>query len=32
MELNITLTDKGVARVRDVLGYAFHFIKMLQDN
>jgi insulysin len=32
IEVTITLTDKGVAQVRDVIGYVFYFIQMLKEK
>lgn len=30
--MTITLTDKGVAQYREVIGYVFHFIHILQES
>ena len=30
--MTITLTDKGVAQYREVIGYVFHFIRILQES
>jgi secreted Zn-dependent insulinase-like peptidase len=32
LEVTITLTDKGVNSLREIVGYVLHYLKMLKDG